>query len=266
MDDSRLYELARGHLLREAGFFAGASPTSRALELPGVSGSIVPSAPDRSILNWVVYDRLESFTRGHEAMAAAYARAGVRAWAVFTDPGDAAAAARMIARGYTLDAEPLAMAAEMSALTLAPAEGFKWSMIDDLGLVGRINDSAYGLPPPAFEAAMTRWPPRAPSRWFACAAELEGAPACVLLFDVTADGDCGISAVATLPRARGRGLATRLLASVLREARGLGAVTTTLVASALGSGIYRSLGYRDLGAMGMWEWRSPDAGPAVRPA
>ena len=263
MDDQGLYALARHHLLREAGFFAGSAPTSRALDLPGVYGSIVPSAPDRSILNWVIYDRLESLVRGHDAMAAVYRQAGVRAWAVWTDPRDSSAAAEMIARGYKLDAEPLAMAAEMSALTLPPADDLAWSMTRDLGLVGRVNDSAYGLPPPAFEASMKKWP-AATSRWFACSAELDGSPACVLLFDLTDDGDCGISSVATLPQARGRGLATRLLAAALREAQKLGAVTTSLQASALGSGVYRSLGYRDLGAMGMWEWRSPDAAPAVR--
>jgi GNAT superfamily N-acetyltransferase len=264
VDDRRLYELVRRHLLREAAFFAAASPSSSALRLPGVFGSVVPAAPDRSILNWVVYERLESLVRGHDGLAAAYKRAGVRAWAVWTDAGDAGAAAEMKARGYKLDAEPLAMAAEMSALTLPDAGDLTWSMTRDIRLVARINDAAYGLPPPAFEAALEQWPPSG-SRWFACRADLRGSPASVLMFDLSDQGDCGVTSVATLPEAQGRGLATRLLASALREARALGAVTTTLQASALGSGIYRSLGYRDLGAMGMWEWREPDAGPAFGP-
>ena len=36
-----------------------------------------------------------------------------------------------------------------------------------------------------------------------------------------------------------------------------GAATTSLQGSAPGSGVYRALGYRDLGAMGMWERRKP---------
>ncbi len=256
MDDGQLYGRARALLLREAAFVAQSSPSSRALELPGIHGSIVPSAPDRSILNCVIYDRLESLVRSHDAVAAAYLEAGVRAWAVWTDAGDRDAAAELAARGYKLDAEPIAMAAEIGALTLPPLDGLAWSMTRALALVGRINDAAYGLPPPAFEASMTRWPASA-SRWFACSAELDGRPACVLMFDLSEDGDCGVTHVATLPEARGRGLATRLLAAALREAARRGAVTTSLQASPLGSGVYRRLGYRDLGTMGMWEWRKP---------
>ncbi len=255
VDERQLYARVRDLLLREAAFFAGSSPTSRALRLPGIHGSIVPSAPDRSILNWVVYERLESLIRSHDAVAASYLDSGVRAWAVWTDPGDARAAAEMIARGYKLDAEPLAMAAEIAAMTLPPLDGLAWSMTRDLALVGRINDAAYRLPSPAFEASLTRWP--AGSRRFACSAELDGRPVCVLMFDLTDAGDCGISSVATLPEARGRGLATRLLAAALREAARRGAVTTSLQSSPLGSGVYRRLGYRDLGTMGMWERRKP---------
>jgi GNAT superfamily N-acetyltransferase len=71
------------------------------------------------------------------------------------------------------------------------------------------------------------------------------------------NGDCGISAVATLPEARGHGIATRLMAVALRESQQRGCKTTSLQASPLGSEVYASLGYRNLGAMGMWEHRKP---------
>ncbi len=112
MDDEGLYALVRRHLLREAAFFAGAAPTSRALELPGVHGSIVAAAPDRSILNWVIYDRLDSLVGSHDAMSQRPTRGRACARGPSGQmPGDSSAAAEMIARGYKLDAEPLAMAA-----------------------------------------------------------------------------------------------------------------------------------------------------------
>jgi GNAT superfamily N-acetyltransferase len=69
------------------------------------------------------------------------------------------------------------------------------------------------------------------------------------------DGDVAVSAVATLPAAQGAGIATRLLAVALGEARRRGAVTTTLQASPKGRPVYAKLGYRELGVMQMWERR-----------
>jgi GNAT superfamily N-acetyltransferase len=61
--------------------------------------------------------------------------------------------------------------------------------------------------------------------------------------------------VATAPEARGRGVATRLLAHALGDAREAGLVTTTLQATKLGFPVYERLGYRNLGTTQMWERR-----------
>ena len=61
--------------------------------------------------------------------------------------------------------------------------------------------------------------------------------------------------VATLERARGRGLATALMRQALLEARERGMETTSLQATRMGAPIYARLGYRDLGAIQMWERR-----------
>jgi GNAT superfamily N-acetyltransferase len=63
--------------------------------------------------------------------------------------------------------------------------------------------------------------------------------------------------VATVPEARGRGVSTRLLAHALDAAREAGLETTTLQATKLGVPVYARLGYRDFGAMHMWERRQP---------
>jgi GNAT superfamily N-acetyltransferase len=80
------------------------------------------------------------------------------------------------------------------------------------------------------------------------------ADACVLgICDV--DGDAGVMFVATLPEARGRGLAGGLLAAALVEARDRGCDVSTLQATKMGEPVYARLGYQRLGAIQMWEKR-----------
>lgn len=251
MDDKALYARARDLLTEEARLFAVCSSSGRLASWPGVVASVVPAAPDRSMFNWVVYATLEVFLAHYPAIAQRYQDAGVRAWTVWTDPDDAAAAA-LTQRGHILDSRPVAMAAEIADLVLPDPGDLDWSETRDMGLVGRINDSAYGFPPPAFEAVLDQW---AETRWRAYVARLDGVAMGTVLAYEGENGDCGITGVATLPEARGHGIATRLLAAVLREAQGRGLLTTSLQASPSGAKVYAALGYRDLGTLGMWERR-----------
>jgi GNAT superfamily N-acetyltransferase len=168
---------------------------------------------------------------------------------VWVAPGDAAAAQALSVRGHRLDSQPLAMAADLASLRLPAADDLDWYETGDAALVARINDAAYGFPPPAFAAVMEAW---REGPWHAYVACLDGRPAGALLACDGDNGDCGISAVATLPAARGCGVATRLLAAVLRGARRRGLHTTSLQANRNGARIYAALGYRNLGAMAMW--------------
>jgi GNAT superfamily N-acetyltransferase len=61
--------------------------------------------------------------------------------------------------------------------------------------------------------------------------------------------------VATDLQARGRGLASGLIRVAVSEARDRDCETTSLQATRAGYSAYRRLGYRDLGAVGMWERR-----------
>lgn len=252
MNDEQLYSRVRALLSAEAGFFAACSSSGRLMRRSGVVASLVTAAPDRSMFNWVIYGRLDDLLTHYSDIARTYDEAGVRAWTVWVDPGDAAAARALSERGHLLDSRPVAMAAEIAALALPETGELDWVETRDLGLVGRINDRAYGFPPPAFEAVLDRW---AETRWHYYIARLDGEPVGSVMAHLGEDGDCGITGVATLPEARGHGIATRLLAAVLREAQGFGMVTTSLQASPSGAKVYAALGYRDLGVMGMWERR-----------
>lgn len=254
MNDRQLYERVHRLLIEETSLFAACSRRGRLLRRPGVIASVLTNTPERSLFNWVVYERLDALLECYDDIARSYEEAGVRAWTVWVPPGDAAAARAMNARGHRLDSRPLAMAADLHRLRLPPPKDLDWYETRDAGLVARINDVAYGFPPPAFAAVMDAWQE---GPWHAYVARLDGQPVGALLACDGDNGDCGISAVATLPAARGRGVATRLLTAVLRRAQGRGLRTTSLQANHNGARIYAALGYRNLGAMEMWGRREP---------
>jgi GNAT superfamily N-acetyltransferase len=68
-----------------------------------------------------------------------------------------------------------------------------------------------------------------------------------------ANGDCHITLVATLPAHRRQGIASGLVRRLVRRGRERGCTTTSLVATRIGVPVYARLGYRDLGAVQMWE-------------
>jgi ribosomal protein S18 acetylase RimI-like enzyme len=61
------------------------------------------------------------------------------------------------------------------------------------------------------------------------------------------DGDCGIFNVATLARARRRGLGAALTEHLLHAARRRGCTTASLQSTAVAERVYRAVGFRDLG-------------------
>jgi predicted GNAT family acetyltransferase len=61
------------------------------------------------------------------------------------------------------------------------------------------------------------------------------------------EGDCGVYDVATLERARKRGLATALIAIHLRDAIARGCRTATVQSTPMAERVYAGVGFRDLG-------------------
>jgi len=254
MDDPQLYRLARDLLEKECTFFAARSATGRVARWPGVVMSVClqrPSAP--SSIGYFLKTPDDLFGN-YDVIAETYDGAGARAWTVWTDAGDSSSGPSLVARGHKPDGEPIAMAAPIANPALPDPGVLDWSSTSDIGIIGRVNDAAYGFPQPAFEASLTRW---ADPRWYGYVARLGGNVVGVMTAYEGENGDCGISAVVTLPEARGHGVATRLMAVALRESQQRGCKTTSLQASPLGSKVYASLGYRNLGVMGMWEHRKP---------
>lgn len=229
---------------------AGGSRKATLLELDGVRASIVPDSPDRSLFNSVAHERPDAIAAGLEEVRAAYRDAGVRAWTVWVPEPDAATRELLDGRGHKLDGAPRMMVCDLASVP-APDTELQLRRGPEWGAVMAINDAAYGLEEGSFERGFGSRPDPSIRAY---GATHEGWLACVLA-TLLHEGDCFVHAVATLPEARGRGLAARLLQRALLDAREQGCATSSLQSSAAGAGVYTRLGYRDLGAVEMWEHR-----------
>jgi GNAT superfamily N-acetyltransferase len=115
-----------------------------------------------------------------------------------------------------------------------------------------VNDRAYGDADGMWERVIGGLDPDAGHLYLT---RLDGEPASfVLVHDH--DDDCAFWFAATVPRARGRGFVSGLLHRALRDARDRGCTTSTTQATAMGAPVYARIGYRDLGALQMWERRT----------
>jgi ribosomal protein S18 acetylase RimI-like enzyme len=228
-----------------------ASEGARAIELDGVLAAVVPASPDRSVLNSVIYERVEALEAELGRLAAVYEGEGVRAWTVWAPERDRAAAAVLEGAGHRLDASPMGMAMELAGFDRRPSGDLDVDAEPEPVELGRLNDLAYRFEDDDFARALTRRPPGV----HAYLARVDGAPA-ACLGAIDRGDDCGIYFVATAPEARGRGLATELMTRALADGRARGCRTTSLQATKAGYPIYARLGYRDCGRIQMWERRT----------
>jgi GNAT superfamily N-acetyltransferase len=201
-------------------------------------------------VNSVVYDRARDLERTLPELTEVYDGAGVRAWTVWAPHFDTEAVEALRRAGHVLDADPEAMAMELSALTAPRPTGLDLQPDPDLATVARLNDASYTFGGNHFERALRTAP-----GLHLYVALADGRPVCCATGH-DHDGDFSVTFVATLPEARGRGLAGRLLTLALHDARDRGCTTTSLQATKMGEPVYRRLGYRGLGPVQMWEHRA----------
>jgi GNAT superfamily N-acetyltransferase len=216
-----------------------------------VLAAVFPTAPERSVFNSVFYEDGERLLASLDRIAAAYEQAGVRAWTVWVPEAEEPVARALADAGHVLDAEPRAMAMEISELRAPdPDRSIEVREEPDMAEVARLNEIAYGWAPGEFDAVARAEIPGT----FPYFASLEGETVGTTVAWDHGD-DAEIAWVATLPEARGRGVAGQLTARAVAEAGRRGRRTTTLVATQLGRPVYDRLGYRDFGALRMWERR-----------
>lgn len=230
---------------------AAGSAGASLLQRDGLSASIAPARGDRSLFNSVVYEDPAALEDAYPDLVAAYREAGIEAWTVWVPESDRRSARLLEHEGHKFDGAPQTMALDLGSLS-GVDEKLSYTDSGEWRELCAINDAAYEHDPGTFLDGLG--PDGSSFRIYV--ARFQGWAAAALA-TLDTDGDCGICIVATLPEARGRGLASRLQRRALIDARERGCVTSTLVASAAGQPVYARLGYRDLGAVEMWERRIP---------
>jgi GNAT superfamily N-acetyltransferase len=227
-----------------------AASAGRVLELDGVLAGVTPAVPERSLPNSVLYESEEALAAALPALAAAYDAAGIRAWTVWVPEHHERARALLADAGHHLDATPTAMIAELADVAGPGPDDPEPDAHPSLADLGRINDLAYGTGD-VFRRILGDGPadPR-----FNYIARHEGEAAASV---VSQDhgGDTSIWWVATVPEARGRGLAAGLMRRALAAGRARGSEVSTLQATEAGRPVYERLGYRGFGTIEMWERR-----------
>jgi GNAT superfamily N-acetyltransferase len=241
---------------RWLGLVARASPGAHLVERDGVVASVVPAAPERSVVNSVIYEDADRLAAAYDEIAAAYAEAGA-AWTVWVPSEDERAAAALEAAGHVLDADPAVMSLELSGVERPPAGALEdWTAEGDPSDVGPLNDRAYTFGTDSFTRALASLPLDGLRVYVA---RLDGRPAgCLTMVDHDSNAD--VEMVAVVPEARGQGITGKLLGHALADAAERGLETSTLVATKLGRPVYDRLGYRQFGTLQMWERRPLTSG------
>jgi GNAT superfamily N-acetyltransferase len=222
------------------------------LELDGVVASVCPAVPERSVANSVIYETEESLEAALPELARRYDDAGVIAWTVWV-PGDHARTRELLkANGHVYDAHPAAMIAALDDVEPPRPDDPELDPAPRREDLGRVNDLSYGTGD-AFQRLMGVGPAD-PGTVFV--AHADGEPAATVVTSHHG-GDCAIWWVATVPEARGRGLASGLMRRALADGRDRGCDVSTLQATQKGEPVYERLGYRRFGEIEMWERRKP---------
>jgi GNAT superfamily N-acetyltransferase len=237
----------------EIELFGSSAEASEVLRPPEVIAAVSPGTPDRSLFNSVFAADPAALREAIDFLAASYEQAGVRAWTVWVPDGDRESAALLAARGHVLDGAPRSMGLALSDLRPPdrPLPAGADLVEGDLRELARINDLAYAIEADGWGTAIERTPdPPIAS----CMAVVDGEPvSCAMILG--GGGDACVTAVATLPEHRGKGLASAIVAQLLSAARERGMRTGTLQASRAGAPVYERLGFADVGFIEMWELR-----------
>lgn len=236
------------------GLAGRASEGARTLERDGVLAAIIPAAPERSVMNAVLYRSADGLAAAYDEVAAAYAEIGAK-WTVWVPPGDGEAARFLEARGHKLDGQPMAMARRLAGVERPPADALAdWTGDGSLADVGDINDRSYSFGTDSFSRALVTLPPGATHIYVV----RDGRQAVGCLLVVDHSGNSEVQLVAVVPEARGQGITRRLLGHALADARERGNETSTLIATSLGYPVYGRAGFEPVERFSMWE-RSPTA-------
>ena len=247
MADATDYERQWAGLVANVRLFGDHSPRARVIETGRMVASLIPSAPESSVMNVAMAVESSETPERLDELAEAFREGGANKWGLWVRPEDAEAARVAREQGMVLDSLPAGMVARLDEL---PFEEAPECERPDFGTVGRINDIAYGYDPPKMGPAIGGLPDTVRTY----GASHDGAIGCVAMaYDVGAD--TAVWFVATVPHARRRGLAAGVLKRLLLDARARGQRTASLQASQAGRPLYERLGFASVGTLHLYEQR-----------
>jgi ribosomal protein S18 acetylase RimI-like enzyme len=225
--DAHLYRRGVKTVLASWEEYARGATGAEVRRLPGVAAAIFPHEPERNIYNNAIVERDLAATERADAVAAmeaAYEAAGITRFAAWVHETDEPLRADLERRGYTLDKTTRAMGMPLTDILMPRPEielgSTDWD--DYLRIFGLPRRLLSGTDHSAFHLLVAR---------------LEGENvATAIAFDH--NGDCGIYNVATLERARRRGLGTALTAVHLHDALARGCRTASVQSTEKAERVY----------------------------
>lgn len=216
---------------------------------PGVDAFALAARPRDLNLQQAMYADAGALAEALPGLESFYRDLGVPAWRVLAPEGDRAG--RLLTRaGYRAEGALPAMGLAFDDLprTLESVSDIPLSELPQMDDVAALNVAAYGA---EWADVLGAWHGPPPPHTKVLAVHEGGRSiACGVSLDV---GDtAGVYLVATARAARKRGLGTAVVRGLLAAARARGLAASVLQSTDDGFGLYRRLGYRDLGVWTHW--------------
>ncbi len=226
----------------------------RMLTLPGVWAFAAPAHPDNLFQQQVMYEDPRVLAEALASLEAWYREQQVPAWRVPVYPGDSHTVALLTRAGHRPEDSIPAMGLTLGhPLPPQLPPGLTLEHPEALDEVLALNDFCYGQ---EHAGLFDSWRGPPPSPQLHAVLVREGGRPLAGAISLEQGDTAGIYLVATHPAARRRGLGALVMHVLHADARARGCAVAVLQSSDLGHGLYRRLGYRDLGGWTNWVRRA----------
>jgi ribosomal protein S18 acetylase RimI-like enzyme len=236
MTDDDLYHRGVATLIASWEEYARGAAGASVERLGGVAAGVFPAGPERDVYNNALLERdLEMGSRASavEAMEATYTAHGIERFAAWVHESDRAMQTDLERRGYSVETTTRAMGLTIESVQVPepPLDLVSPDWDEHLRIAGVPGGFLAGVDRDAFHVVVGR---------------VDGVGvATALAYDFQRDR--GIYNVATVERARRRGLGTALTRALMRDAVDRGCETASLQATPMAERLYSAIGFRNLG-------------------
>lgn len=245
MTDAELVARLRANIVAFKQFQA-AHGFLRSLSLPGLWAFAQPGFPHVIHQQQVFFEDDAALEAALPALEDFYRSLGVPLWRVWVPPGSPTG--ELLSRaGYRAEGGVPAMGLGLVDAPLTPP-GIPLEQLPSQEELIPLNEEAFA---PDSGMELQPWHRQSYAHVHVLGVH-EGGQLAVGGMAYDAEDTAGIYLVATATAARGRRLATELMRGMLIHARARGRIAAVLQSTEMGYGVYRRLGFRDLGTWVSW--------------